>query len=215
VNMMQVVNPHDKFYETMSYLPALSDADIARQVEYITYNNWSPCVEFDCIGGGEISRDHLSCAGYYDGRYWAMWKLPMFGCTDPRQVLEEINACKQEYPESFVRVIGFDGDRQVQVVAFIVAKPSSTGMAKRKTAARAATVSKLESAYHREPVSSYKPAPTPSYQAPPPSYSSSFGSSAPAAAPGGLEGRLQRMEDAIDRIEKALGCSPSSRSSSW
>lgn len=47
---LQVVNPHDKYYETMSYLPALSDADIARQVEYITYNNWSPCVEFDCIG---------------------------------------------------------------------------------------------------------------------------------------------------------------------
>ena len=56
----------------------------------------------------------------------------MFGCTDPRQVLEEINACKQEYPESYVRVIGFDGDRQVQVVAFIVAKPSATGMAKRR-----------------------------------------------------------------------------------
>ena len=80
----------------------------------------------------------------------------MFGCTDPRQVLEEINACKQEYPESYVRVIGFDGDRQVQVVAFIVAKPSATGMAKRKTATRAAAVSSLESAYQREPVSSYK-----------------------------------------------------------
>jgi hypothetical protein len=23
---------------------------------------------------------------YYDNRYWTMWKLPMFGCTDPSQV---------------------------------------------------------------------------------------------------------------------------------
>jgi hypothetical protein len=23
---------------------------------------------------------------YYDNRYWTMWKLPMFGCTDPIQV---------------------------------------------------------------------------------------------------------------------------------
>lgn len=23
---------------------------------------------------------------YFDNRYWTMWKLPMFGCTDPVQV---------------------------------------------------------------------------------------------------------------------------------
>jgi hypothetical protein len=23
---------------------------------------------------------------YADNRYWTMWKLPMFGCTDPTQV---------------------------------------------------------------------------------------------------------------------------------
>ena len=37
----------------------------------------------------------------------------MFGCTNPGQVLEEIAACKAEYPNAYIRVIGFDGDRQV------------------------------------------------------------------------------------------------------
>lgn len=28
----------------------------------------------------------LVLQNYYDNRYWTMWKLPMFGCTDPVQV---------------------------------------------------------------------------------------------------------------------------------
>eukprot|EP00958_Prasinococcus_capsulatus_P014896 scaffold1574_cov373-Prasinococcus_capsulatus_cf.AAC.2 len=140
VNMMQVSNPYNKYYETLSYLPPLSDFEIARQIEYITSHGWSPCIEFDSVGvrerpaarctpslkhwtGGAITRENNASPGYYDGRYWAMWKLPMFGCSNPNQVLEEIQACKQSYPDAFIRIIGFDADRQVQVVSFIVAKP--------------------------------------------------------------------------------------------
>ena len=47
----------------------------------------------------------------------------MFGCTDPRQVLEEVRACTTEYPNAYVRVIGFDSTRQVQCLSFIVHKP--------------------------------------------------------------------------------------------
>jgi len=75
------------------------------------------------VQGGAITRDYNASPGYYDGRYWAMWKLPMFGCTNPNQVLDEIEQCKRAYPEAFIRIIGFDADRQVQVVSFIVAKP--------------------------------------------------------------------------------------------
>jgi hypothetical protein len=31
---------------------------------------------------------HCHLQNYYDNRYWTMWKLPMFGCTDPIQVSE-------------------------------------------------------------------------------------------------------------------------------
>eukprot|EP00958_Prasinococcus_capsulatus_P014899 scaffold1574_cov373-Prasinococcus_capsulatus_cf.AAC.5 len=50
VNMMQVASPYLKYYETLSYLPPLSNGEIARQIEYITRNNWSPCIEFDAVG---------------------------------------------------------------------------------------------------------------------------------------------------------------------
>jgi len=39
----------------------------------------------------------------------------MFGCTDSAQVLREIQECKKEYPNCFVRVLGFDNVKQVQI----------------------------------------------------------------------------------------------------
>ncbi|KAF9588582.1 hypothetical protein IFM89_013434 [Coptis chinensis] len=63
--------------------------------------------------------------GYYDGRYWTMWKLPMFGCTDASQVLAELEEAKKAYPNAFVRIIGFDNKRQVQCISFIAYKPEN------------------------------------------------------------------------------------------
>lgn len=37
---------NNKMFETFSYLPPLSDDQIARQVDYIVNNNWTPCLEF-------------------------------------------------------------------------------------------------------------------------------------------------------------------------
>jgi ribulose-bisphosphate carboxylase small chain len=47
----------------------------------------------------------------------------MFGCTDASMVLREIEECKKAYPGAFIRVLGFDNVRQVQVTGFIVHKP--------------------------------------------------------------------------------------------
>eukprot|EP00958_Prasinococcus_capsulatus_P027813 scaffold5904_cov350-Prasinococcus_capsulatus_cf.AAC.3 len=49
VRMMQVLSPRIKYYETLSYLPPLSDFEIEKQLQYITRNNWSPCIEFDAM----------------------------------------------------------------------------------------------------------------------------------------------------------------------
>lgn len=35
-----------RFFETLSFLPPLSQDEIARQVEYIVNNGWTPCLEF-------------------------------------------------------------------------------------------------------------------------------------------------------------------------
>ncbi|ONK81510.1 uncharacterized protein A4U43_C01F29950 [Asparagus officinalis] len=110
-----------KKFETLSYLPTLSIEQLIKQIEYLIRNGWIPCLEF-CHEGFVYRKYHAS-PGYYDGRYWTMWKLPMFGCTDAIQVVKELDNCKAEYPTAFIRIIGFDNNRQVQCVSFIAYKP--------------------------------------------------------------------------------------------
>ncbi|KAF2309447.1 hypothetical protein GH714_002609 [Hevea brasiliensis] len=75
---MKTWNPiNNKKYETLSYLPALSDDSIAREIDYMIKKEWIPCLEFDEVG--HVHRENSRMPGYYDGRYWTMWKLPMFG----------------------------------------------------------------------------------------------------------------------------------------
>ncbi|KAL8171530.1 hypothetical protein V2J09_023334 [Rumex salicifolius] len=123
VRCMQVWPPEGKIkFETLSYLPPLSEADLLAQINYLLINGWVPCLEFD-VGPGAVYREHHHSPGYYDGRYWTMWKLPMFGCTDATQVVAELEEAKKAYPHAFVRIIGFDNVRQVQCVSFIAYKP--------------------------------------------------------------------------------------------
>ena len=136
-------------FETFSYLPPLSDAEIARQVDYITGNGWTPCLEF--AGPNEAYTSSVNTvrmgavtANYFDNRYWTMWKLPMFGCSDPGQVLREVAACRkvrmmnrgyhllnihqfypQSFPDAYIRMVAFDSVRQVQITSFLVHRPSS------------------------------------------------------------------------------------------
>ena len=62
-------------------------------------------------------------------RYWTMWKLPMFGCTDPSQVLKEVAECRKAFPQCYVRLAAFDSIKQVQVISFLVQRPSTVAMA--------------------------------------------------------------------------------------
>ncbi|KAK4846237.1 hypothetical protein QYF36_014738 [Acer negundo] len=75
-----------------------------------------------CMQDGFVYTENHKSPGYYNGRYWTMWKLPMFGCTDAMQVLKELDEAIKAYPNAFVRIIGFDNDRQVQCISFIAYK---------------------------------------------------------------------------------------------
>ena len=48
----------------------------------------------------------------------------MFGCVDASAVLREIEECKKVYPHAYIRLMAFDNERQTQVVAIVVHKPS-------------------------------------------------------------------------------------------
>ncbi|XP_009794031.1 ribulose bisphosphate carboxylase small subunit, chloroplastic isoform X2 [Nicotiana tabacum] len=121
---MKTWNPIDnKKFETLSYLPPLSEDSIAKEVDYMIQKGWIPCLEFDQVG--YVRRENSSMPGYYDGRYWTLWKLPMFGCNDSSQVLNEIQECKKAYPNAFIRCLAFDNVKQVQCMAFLIQKPAA------------------------------------------------------------------------------------------
>mgnify|MGYP005705664113 CR=1 FL=1 len=110
----------------------MTNDQIAKQVEFCINNNYTPCLEFSpanmayCINHGDSGLDSSINANYYDNRYWTMWKLPMFGCTDASQVNAEVEQCAKAYPECFIRVVGFDADKQVQCVSFLVYRPEGS-----------------------------------------------------------------------------------------
>ncbi|GMN38564.1 hypothetical protein TIFTF001_007791 [Ficus carica] len=123
VQCFQVWPPRGlKKFETLSYLPDLTDEQLLKEIDYLLRKGWVPCLEFE-VGNAWISRDNNRSPGYYDGRYWTMWKLPMYGCTDGTQVLAEVQEAKKAYPDAHVRIIGFDNVRQVQCISFIAYKP--------------------------------------------------------------------------------------------
>ncbi|MBT8694734.1 ribulose-1,5-bisphosphate carboxylase small subunit [Yersinia pestis] len=127
VQCMQVWPPvGKKKFETLSYLPDLTQEQLGKEIDYLLRKGWVPCLEFD-VHDGFVYRENHKSPGYYDGRYWTMWKLPMFGCTDSVQVLKEVEEAKKAYPDSFIRIIGFDNNRQVQCISFIAYKPPRFG----------------------------------------------------------------------------------------
>eukprot|EP00798_Chlamydomonas_sp_ICE-L_P013044 gene13044-3580_t len=112
------------------YLPPLTDNEISRQVDYLVNNGFIPCLEFADEKQAYVSSESCirfgsQAANYYDNRYWTMWKLPMFGCTDPSMVLREIASCNRAFPNAYVRLTAFDNQRQVQIASFLVQRPRS------------------------------------------------------------------------------------------
>ncbi|KAL7139413.1 hypothetical protein ABFS83_09G048900 [Erythranthe nasuta] len=114
---------NNKKYETLSYLPPLTREQLIKEVDYLLRNKLIPCIEFE-LEHGFVFRQYNSSPGYYDGRYWTMWKLPMFGCTDAVQVVNELDEAIKAYPEGFIRIIGFNNLKQVQDISFIAYKPA-------------------------------------------------------------------------------------------
>merc|ERR1719163_2422319 len=121
VNAMQAYSPYNgKKYETLSYLPQLTNDDTRKQIDYMIRNSWTPSLEFS--EDGDVYLNTQMGPGYYDNRYWSMYKLPMFGCRDSNEVIREIENCKNEFKSAKIRVIGFDPRKQVQTTGFIVRK---------------------------------------------------------------------------------------------
>ncbi|MCJ2541574.1 ribulose bisphosphate carboxylase small subunit [Thermostichus vulcanus] len=103
--------PKERRYETLSYLPPLTDLQITKQLQYILDQGYIPAVEFN-----ESSEPTVY--------YWTMWKLPLFNATSTQEVLSEVQSCRSTYPNCYIRVVGFDNIKQCQILSFLVHKPS-------------------------------------------------------------------------------------------
>jgi len=106
--------PKERRYETLSYLPPLTDSQIVKQVQYILDQGYIPAVEF-------------SDSSEPEQHYWTLWKLPLFKARTTQEVMFEVDACRTDYRDSYIRVVGFDNVKQCQVLSFIIHKPHTGG----------------------------------------------------------------------------------------
>jgi ribulose-bisphosphate carboxylase small chain len=97
---------------TFSYLPDLTDDEIAAQIQYAVDQGWSVAVEFT---DDPHPRNFL----------WDMWGLPMFDIADAAAGLHEVRACRDAYPDYYIRVSAYDAGlgRQTTALSFIVNRP--------------------------------------------------------------------------------------------
>jgi ribulose-bisphosphate carboxylase small chain len=97
---------------TFSFLPDLTDDEIASQVRYCLANGWP------------VSIEHTDDP-HPRNVYWEMWGTPMFDLQDPAGVLAELAECRKAFPDRYIKISGYDRSygRQTTALSFIVSRP--------------------------------------------------------------------------------------------
>jgi len=99
---------------TFSFLPDLTDEQIAAQIRYSLEHGWAMSVEFTDDPHPRNS-------------YWEMWGLPMFDLPteDAENVLREVRACREAHPDHYIKLNAYDSSlgRQTTALSFIVGRP--------------------------------------------------------------------------------------------
>ncbi|NDY93549.1 ribulose bisphosphate carboxylase small subunit [Ideonella livida] len=95
-----------------SFLPDLSDAEIAAQVQYGLHKGYAWSVEY-------TDDPHPR------NTYWEMFGMPLFDLRDAAGVMQEMQACRQSFPQHYIRLMAFDATRGVETItmSFIVQRP--------------------------------------------------------------------------------------------
>jgi ribulose-bisphosphate carboxylase small chain len=113
---------------TFSFLPDLTDKEIAAQIAYALSRGWACSVEY-------TDDPHPR------NTYWSMWGPPMFDLPDAAGVMLEVNACRKAFPKHYVKVNAFDNSKGVESMqlSFIVQRPPEEpgfGLARAEEAGR-------------------------------------------------------------------------------
>jgi ribulose-bisphosphate carboxylase small chain len=99
---------------TFSFLPDLTDEQIEAQINYALGHGWA------------ISVEHTDDP-HPRNPYWELWNLPLFDlrCGQTDVAMREVQACRERFPDHYVKVIAYDAryTRQTTALAFIVNRP--------------------------------------------------------------------------------------------
>ncbi|MBV5287427.1 MAG: ribulose bisphosphate carboxylase small subunit [Methyloversatilis discipulorum] len=99
---------------TFSFLPDLTDAQIRAQVEYCLANGWAIGIEY-------TDDPHPR------NTFWDMFGNPMFDAHDAAAIMMEVKACRDTFPQRYIRVTAFDSTHGTEsvVLSFIVNRPDA------------------------------------------------------------------------------------------
>jgi ribulose-bisphosphate carboxylase small chain len=100
---------------TFSYLPDLTDEQIAAQLRYSLEHGWAMSIEYTDDPHPRNS-------------YWEMWGLPRFDLEvdEAEVVLNDVRACREAHPNHYIKLIAYDASRgrQTTALSFIVNRPA-------------------------------------------------------------------------------------------
>ena len=97
-----------------SFLPDLTDEQISKQITYAVKNKWAINIEYT-----EDPHPRNS--------YWELRGLPLFDVQDPANVIYEVNNCRKQHSNVYIKINAFDNTRGTEscVLSFIINRPKS------------------------------------------------------------------------------------------
>ena len=100
--------------DRFSFLPDLTDAEIAMQIEYGLKKGYAWSVEY-------TDDPHPR------NTYWEMFGNPMFDIGDAAGVMLELKSARKSFPSHYIRLSAFDSTHGTEsvVLSFIVNRPAA------------------------------------------------------------------------------------------
>ena len=97
-----------------SFLPDLTDEQIAKQIQFAISRGWSVAIESTPYPHPRNS-------------YWEMWGLPLFDLQDPAVAMFEVDRCRAARPNEYTRITCFDNSRGVEScgLSFMINRPDT------------------------------------------------------------------------------------------
>lgn len=97
---------------TFSFLPDLTESQVAAQVEYCLQQGWAISIEY-------------SDDPHPRNTYWEMFGIPMFDLRDAAGIMRELDACRRTFPKHYIKLNAFDSTRGIESLrlSFIVGRP--------------------------------------------------------------------------------------------